>query len=375
VLRCAQPVHLYRHVALHCIDTEHLYTIYVDGLQKEEISLASPDTTRRPPRILVTRAIPRAGLDLLAGQSDHRVLSGALPPSPDALLAAVREGWTGIVATLTERIDAGLMDSCPGLRVVANMAVGFDNIDVPAATARGIMVTNTPGVLTETTADLAWMLLMAAGRGLVAAQEYLRGGRWKTWEPEALLGQDIYGATLGLVGLGRIGQAVARRARGFDMRILYTDPVPQPELAAEIGAAYRDLPDLLREADFVSVHIPLTPQTRHLFGKNEFGLMKSTAVFVNTSRGPIVDQKALYQALRDRVIFAAGIDVFESEPVPLEEPLLQLENCVSTPHIGSASVATRNEMARLAARNALAALSGERPPSLVNPETWQGPAV
>jgi glyoxylate reductase len=254
------------------------------------------------------------------------------------------------------------------------MAVGFDNIDVPAATARGIAITNTPGVLTETTADLTWLLLMAAARGLVAAQEYLRGGRWKTWEPEALLGQDIYGATLGLVGLGRIGQAVARRARGFDMRILYTDPVPQPELAAALEAEYRELPALLREADFVSVHIPLTAETRNLFGQREFSLMKPTAVFVNTSRGPIVDQNALYHALRNNVIFGAGIDVFETEPVPLNEPLLQLENCVSTPHIGSASVATRSEMARLAARNALAAISGQRPPSIVNPEIWRKPA-
>lgn len=343
-------------------------------VQKEVVLVVSPTKGSPRPRILVTRAIPKAGLDLLAAQSEHRVLGGSLPPSREAFLSAAREGWDGIVATLTERIDAELLDACPGLRVVANMAVGFDNIDVPAATARGITITNTPGVLTETTADLTWLLLMAAARGLVAAQEYLRGGRWKTWEPEALLGQDIYGATLGLVGLGRIGQAVARRARGFDMRILYTDPVPQPELAAALEAEYRELPALLREADFVSVHIPLTAETRHLFGQREFSLMKPTAVFVNTSRGPIVDQNALYHALRNNVIFGAGIDVFETEPVPLNEPLLQLENCVSTPHIGSASVATRSEMARLAARNALAAISGQRPPSIVNPEIWRKPA-
>lgn len=338
---------------------------------EEEVLVSSSAGRVRPPRILVTRLIPRAGLDLIAAGSEYRVLGGSVPPDHEALLAAVREGWDGIVSTLTEKVNAELLDACPGLRVVANMAVGFDNVDVSAATRRGIMVTNTPGVLTETTADLAWLLLMAAGRGLVAAQAYLRAGRWKTWEPEALLGRDIHGSTLGLVGLGRIGQAVARRARGFDMRILYADRVPRPEGAEELGAEYRELRDLLREADFVSVHVPLSPDTRHLFGDREFALMKRTAVFVNTSRGPIVDQAALYRALRDRVIFAAGIDVFETEPVALDEPLLQLENVVCTPHIGSASVATRNEMARLAAANALAAVSGTRPPSLVNPETWR----
>jgi glyoxylate reductase len=251
------------------------------------------------------------------------------------------------------------------------MAVGHDNIDVAAATARRILVANTPGVLTETTADLAWALLMAAGRGLSAAERYLRAGRWQTWEPEGLLGQDIYGATLGIVGFGRIGAAVARRARGFGMRILYHDTVPRLEPARETGAIYRDLPGLLKDADFVTIHVPLTAGTHHLFSEMEFRRMKPTSVLINTSRGPVVDQGALFRALRDKVIFAAGLDVFENEPLSLDDPLLTLDNVVLLPHIGSASVATRSQMARLAAENAVAGATGQRPPSLVNHEAWR----
>jgi glyoxylate reductase len=323
-------------------------------------------STQGVPRVLVTRRIPAAGLNVLARGCEYRVLAERWPPARADLLAAASEGWDGILATLTERIDAELLDACPGLRVIANMAVGYDNIDLEAATARRIVVTNTPGVLTDTTADLTWMLMLAAARCLPAAEKYLRTGEWRTWEPEALLGQDISGATLGLVGLGRIGAAVAKRARGFDMRVLYHDPVPRIEIAREVGASYRDLPELLRESDFVSVHVPLTPETRGMFGRSEFCEMKPTAVFVNTARGPVVDQDALYAALRDRVIFAAGIDVFEREPLPLSDPLLSLDNVVLTPHIASASVATRSRMASVAAENALAVLRGQRPPNPVN---------
>lgn len=322
------------------------------------------------PRVLVTRQIPKAGLAVLEGKADYRVLAGRWPPSRDQLLTALGEGFTGILSTLTEPIDAEAMDACPGLRVVSNMAVGYDNIDVEAATKRRVLVTNTPGVLTETTADLAWTLLMAAARCLPAAFRYLREGQWKTWEPEALLGQDIAGATLGIVGMGRIGVAMAKRARGFDMKVLYHDPVPRLEAAREVGAYYRDLPDLLRDADFISVHVPLTPQTRGMFGAEQFAMMKPTAVFVNTARGPVVDQAALYQALRDRRIFAAGIDVFTTEPLPLDDPLLTLDNVVLTPHIASASVATRSRMATLAAENLLAVTRGQRPQHLVNPGAW-----
>ncbi len=322
------------------------------------------------PRVLVTRQIPKPGLTALHGGAEYTVLAGRWPPSREQLLYAVEPGFWGILSTLTEPIDAEVMDACPGLRVVSNMAVGYDNIDVEAATKRRILVTNTPGVLTETTADFAWTLLMAAARCLPAASRYLREGQWRTWEPEALLGQDIAGATIGIIGMGRIGAAMAQRARGFGMKVLYYDPVPRLEVAREVGAYYRDLPDLLRDADFVSVHVPLTPQTRGLFGAEQFALMKPTAVFVNTSRGPVVDQRALSDALRDKVIFAAGLDVFETEPLPLDDPLLTLDNVVLTPHIASASVATRNRMATLAADNLLTVARGQRPQHLVNPAAW-----
>jgi len=323
------------------------------------------------PRILVTRRIPRAGLEIVERDADCKLLSEGGLPLRAELIAALREGWDGVLCTLTECIDAPAMDACPGLRVVANMAVGYDNIDLAAASARRIMVTNTPGVLTETTADLAWAAMMAAARRLPSAGAYLRSGRWKTWEPEELLGQDVYGATIGIVGFGRIGVSVARRARGFGMRVLYTDTVPRLEEAREVGATYRELLDLLREADFVTVHVPLTAQTHHLFGDAEFRAMKATAVFANTSRGPVVDQQALCRALRDGEVFAAALDVFESEPLPLDDPLLTLDNVVLLPHIGSASVATRDRMARLAAENAVAGATGRRPPSLVNVEVWR----
>jgi len=318
-------------------------------------------------RVLVTRQIPKAGLDVLQDKVEFRVLSGRWPPSPEQLIEALASGYTGILSTLTERIDGEVMDACPGLRVIANMAVGYDNIDLEAATKRHILVTNTPGVLTETTADLAWTLMMTAARRLPAAMQYLRTGEWRTWEPEGLLGQDISDATLGIVGLGRIGVAVAKRARGFNMRVLYQDPVPRLEAAREVGAHYRELPDLLRDADFVSVHVPLTPQTAGMFGPDQFAMMKPTAVFVNTSRGGVVNQAALYEALRSRTIFAAGLDVYAEEPLPLTDPLLTLDNVVLTPHIASASVKTRNRMATLAAENLLAALRGQRPQHLVNP--------
>ncbi len=334
------------------------------------MSIGVNGTAGSVPAILVTRQIPRAGLRVLDGKSGYQVLGGRQPPSRDELIAALQAGFFGILSTLTEPIDAAVMDACPGLRIVANMAMGYDNIDVEAATKRRILVTNTPGVLTETTADLAWTLLMAAARGLPASFRYLREGHWKTWEPEALLGQDVFGATLGIVGMGRIGAAMAKRARGFDMKVIYYDPVPRLEIAREVGASFRDLPDLLRDSDFVSVHVPLTPQTKKLFGAPQFALMKPTAVFINTSRGPVVDQHALYEALRDRRIFAAGLDVFETEPLPLDDPLLTLDNAVLTPHIASASVATRNRMATLAAENILAAARGQRPQNLVNSAAW-----
>jgi glyoxylate reductase len=231
-----------------------------------------------------------------------------------------------------------------------------------------MMVCNTPGVLTETTADLAWALLMAAARRIVNADAYLRAGKWRSWSPQLMLGQDISGATLGIVGFGRIGQAVARRAKGFDMRVLYADVSPKPDAEAEIGAELADLPALLRAADFVSIHTPLTDETYHLIGAEELALMKPSAILINTARGPVVDSAALAEALRERRIFAAGLDVFEREPIAPDDPLLELDSVVLLPHIGSASVATRTRMANMAAANLIAGIKGQRPPNLVNPE-------
>ena len=290
-----------------------------------------------------------------------------VPPPYDVLLQEVRD-VDGVVCLLTDRIDAGLIGASRKLRVISNVAVGYDNINVAAATARSIMVCNTPGVLTETTADLAWALIMAAGRRISEADRYLRAGRWKSWSPQLLLGQDIRGATLGIIGFGRIGQAVGRRAKGFGMKLVYTDTERQVEVERETGAEFVALPELLRRSDFVSIHTSLTAETRHLIGARELTMMKPTAVLINSARGPIVDEAALAEALREKRIFAAGLDVYESEPLPQDSPLLGLENVVLLPHIGSGSVATRTRMARMAVENMIAGLKGERPPYLVNEE-------
>ncbi len=260
------------------------------------------------------------------------------------------------------------MDNAPRLKVVSNCAVGFDNIDVPAATQRGIAVGNTPGVLTETTADFAFTLMLSAARRVVEGDRYTRAGKWKTWGLTVLLGQDIFGATLGLVGLGRIGAAMAKRARGFEMRVLYHDPNRREDLEKQLGITYADLDTLLRQADFVSIHTPLTNETRHLVNAEFLHKMKSTAILINTSRGPVVDQTALYAALRDGVIAGAALDVTDPEPIAMNDPLLTLENCIIAPHIASASVVTRTKMATMAAENLLAGLRGERLPNPVNPE-------
>ena len=289
------------------------------------------------------------------------------PPSHEVIVEKVQH-VEGLLCLLTDRVDREVIEAGERLRVISNCAVGYDNIDVAAATAHGILVCNTPGVLTDTTADLAWALLMAAARRLPEAERYLRAGRWKSWSPQLMLGHDIYGATLGVVGFGRIGQAVARRAKGFEMRILYTDVSRRPEAEEALGAEFADLPTLLRRSDFVSLHTPLSEETRHLIGAEELALMKPTAVLVNTARGPVVDEQALAQALREGRIFAAALDVFESEPLPADSPLLGLENAVLLPHMGSATVATRGRMAGMAVDNLLAALRGQRPAYLVNPE-------
>ncbi|WP_273846315.1 2-hydroxyacid dehydrogenase [Rubrobacter calidifluminis] len=316
-----------------------------------------------PQKVLVARRIPEVGLDLLSGL-DVEVLSEEDPPPRTALLRAVR-GASGILTTLTERVDAEVLDAAgPSLEVVANMAVGYDNIDVAAAEKRGVIVTNTPGVLDETTADTAFMLMLAAARRLGEAERMVRAGRWRHWGPELLVGLDVWGKTLGIVGMGRIGQAVARRARGFGMSVLYTARSSKAEAERELGARRVHLEELLAESDFVSLHVPLTPQTHRLIGSKELRKMKSTSVLVNTARGPVVDEEALAEALAEGRIFAAGLDVYENEP-GVHPKLLELENVVLAPHIGSASIETRNRMAEMAARNLLAVLRGEEPPNPV----------
>jgi glyoxylate reductase len=307
-------------------------------------------------KVLVTREIPEAGLRLLE-DLDVTVLYER-PPTREELLETVR-GASGVLSTATERIDGEVMDAAgEGLKVIANMAVGYDNIDVRAARERGVVVTNTPGVLDETTADVAFMLLLAAARRLGEGERLLRAGKWEWWGPKQLRGLDVWDKKLGIVGMGRIGQAVARRARGFGMEILYHNRSRKYDAENELGARYLGFEDLLRESDFVSVHTPLTEATRHLIGAEELERMKPESVLVNTSRGPVVDEGALADALESGRIFAAGLDVYEEEP-KVHPKLLELENVVLAPHIGSASVETRDRMATLAAENLRAVLSGE----------------
>lgn len=323
--------------------------------------------------VLVTRRLPAAPMQLIVDRCDADVWQGPPEAIPrNELLTRVR-GKHGAVTLLTERVDGEFIDAAgPELKIVANYAVGFDNIDVEECTRRGVMATNTPEVLTDTTADLAWALLMAAARRIPQGDRFLRSRTPWIWGPEMMLGQDVHHATLGVVGFGRIGQAVARRALGFGMRIIYFDLFrPPPEVEREYGAEFREFEDLLAEADFISIHVALTPETRHLFGPAQFRRMKPTAVLVNSSRGPVIDEEALVGALRDGEIFAAGLDVFEKEP-EVHPGLLELDNAVIVPHLGSATVATRDAMGMLAGENLIAALEGRRPPTLLNPEVWKG---
>lgn len=318
------------------------------------------------PRVYVTRRIPDAGLDLVRATCAVTLWEGEEPPPYETIVEGVRDA-EGLLCLLTDRIDEALMSAAPRLRVISQYAVGVDNIDVAAATRRGIVVGNTPDVLTDATADMAFALLMAAARRLVEGVDYARAGRWRTWGPLTLLGRDVHGATLGIVGLGRIGRAVARRARGFDMRVLYYDCARDEAAEGEFGPGCADLDTLLAESDFVTLHVPLTPATYHLIGREQLRRMKPTAVLINTSRGPVVDQEALVEALRAGEIGYAALDVTDPEPLPPDHPLLRLPNAIVTPHIASASVTARDQMAVLAARNLLAGLRGEVPPFCVNP--------
>lgn len=320
------------------------------------------------PKVFVSRRIPDAGLKKIQEHCDAEIWPEPLPP-PYELLRAKIAGCDGLVSLLTDRIDAALMDAAPRLKVVSNFAVGFNNVDIPAATARGIAVGNTPGVLTDATADMAFCLLLAAARRVVEGHNYTLSGQWKTWEPLGHLGQDLAGRTLGIVGMGRIGYALARRCRfGWDMPVLYYDVAASEKAEKDFAARRVDFDTLLRESDFISIHTDLNEKTRGMFGAEQFKKMKRTAVLVNSARGPLVDQKALAEALKAGTIFAAGLDVTDPEPPAADDPLLRLPNVVIAPHIASATVGTRNAMAQICADNLIAGVSGQKLPAWVNPE-------
>jgi glyoxylate reductase len=320
------------------------------------------------PKVFVTRVLPEAGLKRIKEHCDAEIWTDPLPP-PYAVLRQKVAHCEGLVALLTDKIDAALLEAAPRLRVISNYAVGFNNIDVAVATERGIAIGNTPGVLTDATADLAFCLLIATARRVVEGHAYTMAGRWKTWEPIGHLGQDLVGRTLGILGMGRIGYALGKRCHGgWDMRVLYHDVHRNEQAEKDLGARFVDLDTLLHESDFLSVHTDLNEKTRGLFNAEHFKKMKRTAVFVNTARGPIVNQKALYEALKSGTIFAAGLDVTDPEPPSRDDPLLQLPNIIVAPHIASATVGTRNAMALICADNLIAGLTGQKLPAWVNPE-------
>jgi len=320
------------------------------------------------PNVFVTRLIPEIGLSKIKQHCDAEIWNDPLPP-PHAVLRQKVASCDGLVSLLTDKIDAALLDAAPRLRVVSNYAVGFNNIDVGAATARGIAVGNTPGVLTDATADMAFCLLLSAARRVVEGHQYSLAGKWKTWEPLGHLGQDLAGRTLGIVGMGRIGYALAKRCRaGWDMSVLYHDVYRNDKAEKELGARHVDFDTLLGEADFISLHTDLNDKTRGMIGTEQFKKMKRTAVLVNSARGPLIDQKALVAALKAGTIFAAGLDVTDPEPPVQDDPLLKLSNVVIAPHIASATVGTRNAMAEICANNLIAGLTGASLPAWVNPE-------
>lgn len=322
------------------------------------------------PKVFVTRVIPDKGLDLVKDFCNADVWEDELPPPREEILKRM-QGMDGLLCLLTDKVDGEIMDAAGAqLKVISNYAVGFDNVDVTAATARKIPVGNTPDALTDATADFAFALLMCAGRRVIEGDRYVRDGKWRTWGPMLLLGNEIKGATLGLVGFGRIGRAMAKRASGFEMRVIFYDPGKEDN-DPELNARRVDFETLLAESDFVSLHTPLTPDTYHLIDAEALSRMKPTAALVNTSRGPVVDMDALYEALRDKRIFAAGLDVTDPEPLPRDHPLLSLENLVIAPHIASASVTARGNMAWMAAQNLIAGLKGERLPNCVNPQVYE----
>jgi len=319
------------------------------------------------PKVFVTRKLPEKALEMIRAECDMEINPHDRVLTKEEIISGV-SGKDGLLCLLTDEIDEEIIDSGKNLRIIANYAVGYNNIDVGVATERKIPVTNTPGVLTDTTADMAWALIFAIARRVVEADKFTKEGKYKGWGPMMFLGGDIYGKTLGVVGLGRIGKSVVKRAKGFDMKVLYFDAFRADEkVEKELGIEYVSLEELLKESDFVSIHVPLLPSTRHLIGEKELLMMKKTAYLINNSRGPVIDEEALVKALRDKEIAGAALDVFENEP-ELSPGLADLKNVVITPHISSASIETRTKMAVMAAENLLAGLKGIRPPNIINPE-------
>jgi glyoxylate reductase len=321
------------------------------------------------PKVYVTRQLFPEAIEILETAASVEVFHGVDNAIPRELLLEKVKDIEGLLPLLTERIDGELMDAGEKLKVISNYAVGYNNIDVEAATERGIYVTNTPGILTDTTADAAFALLMAIARRVPEADRHIRAKGWiHAWGPRMYIGSDIHGKTLGILGMGRIGSAMAKRAKGFDMDVVYHDVYRREDLEETLGITYKSKDEVMRSADFLSLHVPLTPETRHMMGAKEMASMKETAFLINTSRGPVIDEKALAEALRDGVIAGAGLDVFETEPVSHESPLLGLDNIVLTPHLASGSIETRTKMATTAATNIVSVLQGRVPPDIVNPE-------
>ncbi|MBK9941936.1 MAG: D-glycerate dehydrogenase [Kouleothrix sp.] len=325
------------------------------------------------PHVYLTRRLPQAALDLLALHVQLAVWPGELPP-PRAVLLKELARSDGLLCLPADRLDAAALESAPYLRAVSTYGLEIEQIDMAAATRRGVLVTNTPDVLTETVADFAFALILAAARRIVECEQYVKAGRWRSWGPELLLGRDVYGATLGIVGMGRVGQALARRAAGFGMRIVYTGPRRKPEAERATGACWAELRELIAQSDIVSLHCPLNDETYHLLDRDTLALLKPNAILVNTAHGLLVDTRALAELLRTRPIIAA-LDVTDPEPLPANHALLSMLNVLVTPHVASATALARTRMALMAAQNLVAALEGERPPCLVNTELWESRVI
>ncbi len=320
------------------------------------------------PYVYITRKLPEDAISELTGHFEIKMWDRDDIPAPREVILKESKRASALITMLSDKVDEEVLSAGENLKIVANTAVGYDNIDLEAATRHGIIVTNTPDVLTETTADLTFALLMAAARRIVEAAEYIKAGNWEGWSPYLLAGHDVYGKTIGIVGMGNIGEAVARRAKGFGMEILYHNRSRKTEAEKEIGAVYSSFDDLVAKSDFVVSLIPLTAETKNLFTAEVFKNMKRSAIFVNVGRGPVVDEPALYEALKNGDIAAAGLDVFEKEPISADHPLLQLPNVTAIPHIGSASTETRTAMIKLCCSNVKAVLTGDSPKTVVNKE-------